>query len=217
MRWEWDWLWDHLDDLWALTMTHIYVSLLPIVLGLLIALPLGVLCARYRPLYPPVLSTVNALYALPAIALFAILRDATGFSPWTLIIPLTVYTLSILVPNVVDGLRSVPDATRQAAVAMGYSPLRRLIGIELPIAVPVVMAGLRVATVSSISLASVGTLFGLRQLGEFFTRGAQLGIGSPIVGAIVVIVVLALIADLVLVAAQRWLTPWARARTAVRA
>ncbi len=217
MRWEWDWLWDHLDDLWSLTQTHIYISVMSVLIGFAVALPVGVLCARYRSIYPPFLGAANTLYALPSIALFVILQAVNNgrVNNWTLIIPLAAYTLAILIPNVVDGLHSVPDPTRQAAAAMGYSPLRRLVGVELPIAIPLVIAGLRIATVSTISLVSVGVLVGVRQIGEFFTRGLEQNNGPPIVGGIVAIVGLALVADGLLVALQRWLTPWSRARTAV--
>ena len=217
MRWQWGWVPDHVDYLVDLTKTHIYLSIMPVVFGLLIAIPLGILCVRYPKAYPPVFATVNVLYALPALALFAVLLPYTGLNSATVIIPLTIYTLSVLVPNVVDGLRSVPDSTRQAATAMGFSTTRRLLQVELPISVPVVMAGLRVATVSNISLVTVGVLVGVRSLGELFTDGFQRNFGTPIVVGIVLIVLLAFVADALLVAIQWVLTPWARGRRAERA
>ena len=212
MRWEWDWLADHLDEIWTTTQTHMYLSLVPVLYGLLIALPVGLLCARFPKLYPAVFGTVNLLYALPALALFALLLPYYGFSNTTIIIPLTLYTLSVLVPNVVDGVRSVPAVTTQAATAMGYSRLRRMLAIELPISVPVIIAGLRIATVSNISLVSVGALIGNGGLGDYFTFGFQLNFATPIVAAIVLIIALAVAADVLLVFAQRLLTPWAHAR-----
>jgi osmoprotectant transport system permease protein len=128
------------------------------------------------------------------------------------IVPLTIYTLAVLVPNVVDGLRTVPDHVRQAAVAMGFGGLRRLVQVELPIAVPVIMAGLRVATVANISLVSVGALIGIGGLGELFTDGFQRDFPTPIVVGIVLTIGLAVFCDAVLVAVQRLLTPWQRAR-----
>ena len=216
MRWQWGWVPDHVDYLADLTKTHIYLSVLPVIFGLLVAVPLGVVCARYPKAYPPVFATVNALYALPSLALFAFLWPYTGLSNTTVIIPLTIYTLSVLVPNVVDGMRSVPEPTRQAATAMGFSAFRRLTRVELPNAVPVVMAGLRVATVSNISLVTVGVLVGVRSLGELFTDGFQRNFGTPIVVGIGLIVLLALAADLLLVLVQRLLTPWARGRQGAR-
>ncbi|MBA3489442.1 MAG: ABC transporter permease subunit, partial [Longispora sp.] len=146
-----------MDLLRELLTQHVYLAVLPVIYGLLISVPLGVACAHWPRLYPPVLAVTSILYALPSIALFVFLLDYTGLSSATVIIPLTAYTLSILVRNVVDGLRSVPDSTRQSAVAMGFSPTRRLVQIELPIATPIVIAGVRIATVANISLVTVGS------------------------------------------------------------
>jgi osmoprotectant transport system permease protein len=129
-------------------------------------------------------------------------------------IPLTLYSLSVLVPNVVDGLASVSDPVRQAATAMGFGPLRRLLQVELPIAVPIVIAGTRVAAVSSISLVAVGQLIGQGGLGADIIRGYQLQFQTQIVAATVLIILLALVTDAILVIVQRLLTPWARARGA---
>lgn len=205
---RWDWIGDHYALFGDLTAEHLKLSLLPVLLGLLVSVPLGVLCARWRGLYPPVLTAVNVLYSLPSLALFLVLLDYTGLSIWTVVIPLTLYTLSVLVPNVVDGLRQVPESTRQAAVAMGYTPLRRLVAVELPIAAPVVIAGLRVATVSTISLVSVGALIGVGGLGALFKTGFELQFPTPVLAGIVLIIALAVLFDLALVLLQRLLTPW---------
>lgn len=211
---DWDWIGRHVDDFVELTRSHLYLSLLPVLYGLLIAIPVGILCVRLPRLYPPVFAAVNVLYALPGIALIVLLIDTTGFSNTTIIIPLTVYTLVVLIPNVVDGLRAVPDPVRQAATAMGFGPLRRLVQVELPVAIPLVMAGLRVATVSSISLVSVGVLIGddFGGLGKLFIDGFQQNFMTPIIVGVALSVALALVADALLVLAQRLLTPWSRAR-----
>ncbi|MGH8836127.1 MAG: ABC transporter permease [Actinomycetes bacterium] len=211
---DWQWTADHVDEFVELTKSHLYLALLPVLFGLLIAIPVGVLCVRLPKLYPPVFGAVNVLYALPALALFVLLLDFTGFSNATIIIPLTIYTLVVLVPNVVDGLRGVPDPVRQAATAMGFGQLRRLIQVELPIAIPVIMAGLRVATVSSISLVSVGVLIGqdFGGLGDLFIDGFQKNFMTPLIIGVVLSVALALTADALLVLAQRLLTPWSRTR-----
>ncbi|MEO5878041.1 MAG: ABC transporter permease [Streptosporangiaceae bacterium] len=206
---RWDWIDKHLGQFGDLTLEHLKLSLLPILFGLLVAVPLGVLCQRWRWLYPPVLTVANILYAIPSLALFLFLLDYTGLTMWTVVIPLTLYTLSVLVPNVVDGLRQVPDHVRQAAIAMGYGPLRRLIAVELPIAVPVIMAGVRVATVSNISLVSVGALIGIGGLGGLFKTGFDLQFSTPVIAGVVLIIVLAVGFDLLLVLLQRLLTPWA--------
>jgi osmoprotectant transport system permease protein len=208
--WRWSWISDHVQLLLSLLGEHIVLSVVPVVLGLLIALPLGLACVRWPRLYPPVLGITSILYALPALALFVVLIDYTGLTRTTVIIPLTIYTLSILVRNVVDGLRSVPGHVQQSAEAMGFPAVRRLVQVDLPIALPVVIAGLRVATVSTISLVSVGSLIGISGLGELFIDGIQRDFPTPIVVGIVLTVGLAVVADGILVLAQRLLTPWRR-------
>lgn len=210
---RWDWIERNLsDDIAEAFKEHLILSFTPILLGLVVALPLGIACARWRRLYPPVLAATSVLYAVPAIALFVVLVAFTGLRYSTVIIPLALYTLSVLVPSVVDGLRSIPDHVRQSATAMGFGQFRRLIQVELPLAVPVVMAGLRVATVSNISLVSVGSLIGIGGLGELFVTGLQRDFPTPIIVGIVGIIALALVADVVLLVIQRLLTPWERAR-----
>ena len=211
---RWDWIADHTGELAGLTGAHLRLALLPVLFGLVIAVPLGVACRRWGWLYPPALTAANVLYAIPSLALFMIFVQYTGLNGRTVMIPLTLYTLSVLLPNVVDGLAAVPEPVRQAATAMGFGTLRRLVQVELPIAVPVVIAGVRVAAVSSISLVAVGQLIGQGGLGYYITRGFQLDFPTPIIVAIVLIVALALVTDALLVLLQRLLTPWTRARSA---
>ena len=183
--------------------------MVPALLGLVIAVPLGIACVRWGLLYPPVLSATSVLYALPSLALFVVLIPYTGLTDTTVIIPLTLFSLCVLVPNVVDGLRAVPDPVRQSATAMGFGALRRLVQVELPLAVPIVIAGLRVAMVSSISLASVGQLIGVSSLGYLFIDGYQRDFPTEIVTGLVLIIALAVAGDLLLVLARWVLTPWA--------
>ncbi|GLW62467.1 glycine/betaine ABC transporter permease [Actinomadura rubrobrunea] len=212
---RWDWIGRNLDGVIAEAFReHLVLSFTPVLLGLLIALPLGLACARWSRLYPVVLAATSVLYAVPAIGLFVIFVAFTRLTYATVIVPLALYTLSVLVPAVVDGLRSVPGHVRQAAEAMGYRPLRRLLRVELPLALPVVMAGLRVATVANISLVSVGALIGIGGLGQLMVTGMKWpggGFATPIIVAIVLIILLALAADLLLLLVQRLLTPWERA------
>lgn len=197
--------------IWPRLLEHMRLAYLSILIGLAIAVPLGLACARWRRLYPPVLTGVNVLYAVPSIALFFLMLPYTGFSDWTAIVPLSLYTLVILLPNVVDGLRQVPDHVRQAAVAMGFSPLRRLITVEMPVAVPVIIAGLRVASVATISMVSVASLVGLGGLGQLIlSDGFRRQFDAPIVVGIVLVVLLAFVTDALLVIAQYLLTPWTR-------
>ncbi|UUU35921.1 ABC transporter permease subunit [Streptomyces sp. CA-210063] len=207
---RWQWIADHTAELAEYTGVHLRLGLLPVLFGLIIAVPLGVACHRWRWLYPPVLTVSNILYSIPSLALFMIFVRYTGLTEQTVMIPLTLYTLSVLVPNVVDGLASVPEPVRLAATAMGFGAVRRVVQVELPIAVPVVIAGVRVAAVSSISLVAVGQLIGQGGLGYYITRGLQLDFPTPIFTAIVLIMLLALTTDALLVLAQRLLTPWSR-------
>ncbi|SEM87650.1 ABC transporter permease [Nonomuraea pusilla] len=213
--WEWiarNWDTGRADSIRNLLLDHLVMSLTPVLFSLLAALPLGLACARWRRLYQPTSGLMNVIYALPSLPVFMLLISVTGLSQTTVIIPLTFYGMAVLIPAVVDGLASVPDHVRQAAVAMGFTPARRLLTVELPIAVPVVLSGLRVVAVSSISLVSVGALIGQGGLGGLFTRAYQNPFTPPVIVGIVLVVALALVADGVLVLAQRLLTPWVRAR-----
>jgi osmoprotectant transport system permease protein len=212
---QWSWIPQNWTIIWQYTLDNAFLGLVPPLIGLVISVPLGIACVARRWLYPPVLSVTSALYALPALALFVVLIDYTGLGNVTVMIPLTLYSLCILLPNVVDGLRSVPEPVRQAATAMGFTQVRRLVQVELPLAVPIVIAGLRVAVVSSISLASLGGLIGVSSLGYFFIDGLQRDFPTEIYAGIALTLLLALVCDLLLVGARRLLTPWARGRRAL--
>jgi osmoprotectant transport system permease protein len=198
----------------SLIQQQLTMALLSVLYGLIIAVPLALLCVRFPKAYGPVVGVLTVIYSLPSIALFALLVPSTGLTPTTVIIPLTLYSLAALVPNIVDGLRGVPEDARLAAIAMGYTGPRRLIAIDLPLAVPAIMAGLRVATVGNISMVSVGTVIGVGAFGALFTEAAQLDRADLAVTGIVAIVVLALACDLLLVLTQRLLTPWNKRRSA---
>ena len=188
---------------------HLQLALLPVLFGLLVALPVGQLCARYRWLYPPVLGVATAFYAIPSVAFFIVLIDWTGESSTTVMIPLTVYSLVILIPAITDGVRSVPAETHAAATAMGFGPLRRYLQVELPIAVPAIFAGLRVATVSSISLVSVGELIGDEGgLGNLLSDAQEYHRTILAWSSVIAVAVLAMLIDGLLVLLRRLLTPW---------
>ncbi|KJS54400.1 ABC transporter permease [Streptomyces rubellomurinus] len=207
---RWYWIGDHLGYLGHLLADHALLALPPVLIGLLIALPLGLACSRFPRLYQPLSAVLNVVYAVPSLAVFVVLIPYTGLATEaSVMVPLTFYALAVLLPTTVDGLRAVPEAVRQAATAMGYGPWRRLAAVELPAAVPYLVAGLRVAAVASISLASVGALIGRGGLGYLFIDGFQRTFPTPIVAGIVLIAALALVVDLVLVGARRLLAPWA--------
>ena len=204
----WSWFPANGAQIWQLTKQNMILGIIPPLIGLAISVPLGIIAARWRWFYPPTLTVVNVIYAIPALALFIALIPALGLTDTNVIVALTLFSLCVIVPNVVAGLRGVPPSVRQAATAMGYGALRRLITVELPVAVPVIMGGLRVAMVSSISLASVGQLIGVSSLGYLFIDGEQRDFPTEIYVGLVLIIALALACDLILVGVRRVLTPW---------
>jgi osmoprotectant transport system permease protein len=205
----WSWIPSNGALIWQLTKENAYLGVVSALIGLAISLPLGIVAARWRWFYPPTLTIVNVIYAIPALALFIALIPSLGLTDTNVIVALTLFSLCIIVPNVVAGLRAVPEPVRQAATAMGYGGLRRLVTVELPLAVPVIIAGLRVAVVSSISLATVGQLIGVSSLGYLFIDGLQRSFPTEIYVGMVLIIALAVACDLVLVGIRRVLTPWA--------
>ncbi|HEY3880380.1 MAG TPA: ABC transporter permease [Trebonia sp.] len=205
----WSWIPQNWSLIWNLTWENAKLGVLPAIYGLIISLPVGIIAARWRWVYPPVLAAVNILYAVPSLALFIALIPAFGLTDTTVSIALTVFSLCVILPNVVAGLQAVPASVKQAATAMGYGPARRLLTVELPLAVPVIIAGLRIGVVSGISLASVGQLIGVSSLGYLFTDGLQRSFPTEIYVGLVLVIVLALVCDLILVAVRRALTPWA--------
>jgi osmoprotectant transport system permease protein len=209
----WSWIPENGSQIWQLTRENLFLGVVPALIGLGLSLPLGIIASRWRWFYPPVLAVVNVLYAVPSLALFIALIPAFGLTDTTVSIALTVFSLCVILPNVVTGLRSVPGPVRQAATAMGYGPLRRLVTVELPLAVPVIIAGLRVGVVSGISLASIGQLIGVSSLGYYFIDGLQRSFPTEIYVALFLVIVLALACDLILVGVRRVLTPWTAARS----
>ncbi|MER5215205.1 ABC transporter permease subunit [Streptomyces sp. NPDC002838] len=188
---------------------HLREALLPVLAGLILALPLAQLCVRFRWLYPPVLWVTTVLYAIPSLAFFVVLIDYTGQTELTVMIPLGVYSLVVLVPAIVDGVRSVPQETLAAATAMGFGPVRRYVQVQLPIAVPAIIAGLRIAVVSSISLVSVGTLIGNQgALGNLLADAMFYHRPELAVNSVVTTAVLAILIDALLVGVRVLLTPW---------
>ncbi|WP_020670547.1 ABC transporter permease [Amycolatopsis nigrescens] len=195
-------------------LDHIYLALLPLVLGIVLAIGAGWLGQRWQPVRSVLLVVSNLLYTIPSLALFVVIPGIIGskiLDSVNVIVALTIYTTALLVRPVLDALDAVPPHVIAAATAVGYRPARRFLGVELPLSVPVLAAGVRVASVSNISLVSVGALIGTGGLGVLFTDGFQREYFSPIVVGIVLTLVLALIADLLLVLLRNLLTPWERA------
>jgi osmoprotectant transport system permease protein len=208
---NWGWLDRNVDTVLEDLQEHIEIALVALVLGALIAFPVGLLAYRWRVTYGPILAITQILYTVPSLALFVLLINAVGLGQTPVIIGLTIYSLVILVRNLVEGLRSVPRETIDAATAMGFRQTRRLFAVELPIALPAIIAGLRLAAVSNISLVSVGALIGTGGLGQLFIHGFQIDNPIEIWTGIVATLLLALVIDLLIVGGGRLLTPWTRA------
>ena len=212
--------WSYITDNWAQIqgdlVQHIALTLLAVGIGTAIAIPLAVLAWRYRIIRAPIFGFASALYIIPSLALFAILGPITGFvaSYKTAEIALVGYTLLILIWNTVAGLNAVPEDAREAATAIGYSPTAALVRVDLPLALPYIFAGLRVATSTVIGLVTVTALIGLGGLGQQITYGFNIGYNTPIIVGLVFSIALAAVADLLLVGVQRLVVPWTRSRRA---
>ena len=214
---EWfcvDYLRDRRAEVVDATVAHLQITAAAVVLGLLLAVPLALLARRHPRLQGPVLGFSTGLYTIPSIALFPLLVPFTGLSASTVVIGLALYALTILVRALLDALRSVPPEVRDAARGLGYAGGRLLLRVELPLAMPVLIAGLRVATVSTVALTTVGSLVGHGGLGDLIADGVTPNFRAELLTASVLCVVLAVALDLLLVGVQRLLTPWARSRAA---
>ncbi len=207
------WVWANLGQIGTLFVTHVWLSIIPTIIGLVVAIPLGWWAHRSRRGGALIIGTAGLLYTIPSLALFVLLPAILGtriLDPLNIIIALTVYTIALLVRVVADGLGSVPPDTVASAEAMGYRGWQRLLLVEIPVAVPVIVAGLRVAIVSNVSIVTMAALIGIAQLGTLFTQGFQLRLFVPILTGIVLCVVLAVIFDQLLVWIGRIATPWRR-------
>ncbi len=217
-----DWSWfdsANLDRLRDLLVEHVQLTVLALLIGLLIAVPMAVLAVRYRPLYSPLLNITGVLFTIPSAALFiacfAFLPIATfGLKPTTSLLGLTVYTLLILFRNTVAGLDSVPPDVTEAATAMGYTRMRRLFRVEFPLALPVIIAGVRIAAVTTLGLVTVTAFIGQGGLGQLFITGFQRRYTMEVAVGVVASFALAIVVDLLLVRIERGLTPWSQSRRA---
>ncbi|WP_245156056.1 ABC transporter permease [Nocardioides sp. 503] len=205
-----DYVRDRSDEITEATTTHVQITVAAVLLGLLIAFPLALLARRYPRLESTVLGVSTGLYTVPSLALLPLLVPLTGLTKTTVVIGLGLYCLTILVRAFLDGLRSVPDEVRESATGLGYGRAKLLLKIELPLALPVIMAGLRVATVSTVALTTIGTVVSEGGLGFLIAEGKSTQFNAELMTGAVLCVVLALVLDLLLVLAQRLLTPWAR-------
>ncbi len=201
---------DRRDDIVAATTEHLQITVAAVLLGLVLAFPLALVARRFPRLESLVLGVSTGLYTVPSLALLPLLVPFTGLTATTVVIGLGVYALTVLVRGFLDGLRSVPDDVVESAVGLGYGSTRLLLKVQLPLALPVLVASMRVATVSTVALTTVGTLVSYGGLGDLISHGVQRNFRAELVTAAVLCVVLALILDVILVLVQRVLTPWTR-------
>lgn len=216
-----NWVLDNLGLIGELTLIHLRQSIIALVIGFVVSIPLGWVAWRYRLVRSGVITITGLLYTIPSLALLIILPAATGWYKFTsetnLIVALSIYAVAILVRSVADGLDSVDPSVRQASMAIGYGSFRRFWAVDFPLAGPVILAGLRVTAASTISLATVGILVGITNLGYLFTNGLQRRIIPEVLAGVLAVVILAVLIDLLLVMAGRILLPWTRRVPATRA
>lgn len=207
------WVLDHLDDILALGLQHVWLAGVPLLLGLLVSVPIGWLATRRQWLRALLITGSGLLYTIPSLALFVLMPLVLGtgiLDPVNVVVAMTVYTVALLVRSVVDGLGSVPDEVARSATAMGYSSVRRFLGVDLPLAVPVIAAGLRVAAVSNVSIVSIASLIGVSQLGDLLIDGFNREIPGELLAGVLGCVLLAVVFDLLIRGVERALTPWRR-------
>jgi osmoprotectant transport system permease protein len=213
---DWEWIVEHLDDIAFRTGQHLWLAAIAVVVGFVISFGLALVIRGQPRLFGPITGISGVLYTIPSLALFAVLVPITGLSLLTAEIPLVIYTLLIYVRNIVAGFRAVPEDVLEAAIGMGFSPNRRLWAIEVPLAVPLIVSGIRIASVSTIGLVMIVALIGnnFGGLGLFIREGIQTFFSTKVYVGAVLSVALAFMADALFVAIERAITPWARARAA---
>jgi osmoprotectant transport system permease protein len=210
----WDYFRTHQSDIMGWLRTTLWLATVPLAAGLVVAMPLGWLADRFRWTYAPMTATAGILYTIPSLVLFLVLPGIIGtkiLDPVNVAVGLSVYTVALLVRTVADGLGSVSKDTLAAASAMGYTARQRLFSVQMPIAVPVIGAGLRVAAVSNVALISVASIIGVQQLGALFDTAFIDDSVTPAILGLIMFILLALLLDLLIVLVIRVLTPWQRA------
>ena len=209
---RWDWIADHLDDIWARTTEHVALTSIALIVGLVISMGLSLLAVRRRVTYNPITWFAGILYTIPSLALFAFLVPFTGLSILTAEIGLVSYTLLILIRNIVAGIDGVSPAVLEAAYGMGYSSRKAFWEVQMPLAIPVIVAGLRVASVTTVGLVTVTSLIGQGGYGAFILRGLRRDFLTEILVGIVLSVLLAVLLDLAFLYIERKMAPWAHRR-----
>jgi osmoprotectant transport system permease protein len=214
---DWAWIERNLPMIGSLLVEHIILAVLPVLIAFVVSLPLGYLVHKTKRAANLILAFLGVIYSIPSLALFVMMPLILGtkiLDPVNIVVALAIYSTALLVRSVVDGLRAVPPAVRQSATAVGYGWPRRLFGVELPLAMPVIFAGLRVVTVSNIALVSVAVLVGSGALGKLFDLGFASSFYTPIIIALILMLTLSLIFDGLILLIERGTLPWLRKRPA---
>jgi osmoprotectant transport system permease protein len=206
----WAWIGDHTDDIVTRTREHVQMTVIAIAIGFVISLALALVAIRFRWTYGPITWIAGLLYTIPSLALFSLLIPVTGLGLVTAEIALVSYTILILVRNIVAGLDGVPRSVKEAADGMGYAGARRFVAVDLPLALPTIIAGLRIASVTVIGLVTITALIGLGGYGAFINDGLSRNFSTPIVLGTVLSIALALVVDLLFVGLEWLLSPWRR-------
>lgn len=209
---DWEWVVTHVDDMWEATVEHVTLTVIAVVFGIVISFGLALISLRWRRTYAPVTWVTGILYTIPSLAMFTFFVPIFGLSMITAQIALVSYTLLILIRNIVAGVDGVPDHITEAAIGMGMTPRRTFLDVHLPLALPAIIAGIRIATVTTIGLVTITVLIGQGGYGVFILRGIRRQFLTEILVGTVLSVILAVVIDAVLLAVGRWATPWTRTR-----
>ncbi|MFD7865207.1 ABC transporter permease [Streptomyces sp. NPDC059783] len=205
------------QELTDATVQHIWITAVSVAIGVAVAFPLALLARRGRRFAGPVLGLTTVLYTVPSLAMFSLLLPLFGLSAALVVTGLVLYSLTVLVRNTLAGLEAVPQEAKDAARGMGYGSVRLLWEVELPLALPALIAGVRIATVSTIALTTVGSIVGRGGLGNLISEALPSFFKAQVLAASVLCVLLAVVADLLLLGVQRLLTPWTRISAGPRA
>jgi osmoprotectant transport system permease protein len=212
---RWEWVVEEWDQIWDAIVEHVTLTAMAMALGLVVSSILAAIALRFRWTMTPITATTSLIYTLPSVALFALLAPVFGnLSRWTAVLPLAGYTLLVLVTNIVAGFQAVPGAVRDSADGMGMSPLRRIWSVDLPLAMPYIVTGIRIATVSTVGLVTVAAIIGQGGLGRLILNGLRRAFWTPMTVGASLSIVLALVLDAVILVIGLWLTPWQRHRKA---
>jgi len=212
---RWEWVVEEWDQIWDAIVEHVTLTAMAMALGLVVSAILAAIALRFRWTTTPITATTSLIYTLPSVALFALLAPVFGnLSRWTAVLPLAGYTLLVLVTNIVAGFQAVPGAVRDSANGMGMSPLRRIWSVDLPLAMPYIVTGIRIATVSTVGLVTVAAIIGQGGLGRLIFNGLRRAFWTPMTVGASLSIVLALVLDAVILLIGLWLTPWQRRRKA---